>query len=180
MAQDKYIGNGAESVEPEQFDRVDLALVESLRAIPPEPMASIAGEVMRGLAARERRLAIVRWTTVVAVASVAALGINAFGAGIFKFLYRLVLRGEAPSGLAVYSKLAQVLRQVFETLGFKFFRSALGYDLSPYSTQIWTVIIAGLTVVVLMMYLMGRWLGKPKEGRSWVLRRSLHNGLQVW
>lgn len=163
-----------------QLDDLDLALIRSLRAAPPEPMASVAGEVMRGLAARERRLAVIRWATVVGAASVAAVVLNAFGSGIAKFLYRAVFHGETSAGLQAYGKVIDALRQVFSTLALKVFNSSIGHDLSPYSGQIWLAAGGGLVVVLLVMYLMGVWLGKPKEGKRWLFGRSLHNGLQVW
>jgi uncharacterized membrane protein YeiB len=176
-----------DSWEPEPQDKLDLALAASLRAmrdLPEEPLRSVAADVMHRLTARERRLTALRWSTVVGAAALIGVGINAFGLAIFTYMYKLLFHSGTSEAVAAYTaaytKLAGALRGVVETLGLKFLRSALGYDLGSYQAQLWLAALGAAVVIILVMYLMSVWLGKPKEGKSWLARRSLHNGLQVW
>jgi hypothetical protein len=155
-----------------------------MRDLPEEPLRSVAGDVMHRLGARERRLTALRWSTVVGVAAAIGVGINSFGLTVFTYMYKLLLHGDAAEGVAaytaVYGKLAGALRGVVENLSSKFLRGALGYDQGAYQAQLWLAVAGAAVFVVVVMYLMSVWLGKPKEGKSWLARRSLHNGLQVW
>ena len=155
------------------------ALIESLRAAPLEPHASVAGSVMARLGARERRLSAVRWTAVVGTASLVALAINVYGLKVFDYLYRLAFHSNIPARLGAFGKAIGVIRDVVDTLSAKLVQGALVYDLSVYRVQIWTAVLAAVIVVVVMMYLMGLWLGKPKGEKPWIAGRSLHNGFQV-
>lgn len=163
------------------LDPIDVKILSSLRAIPDEPAPSVAGEVMARLAAGRRRLVVLRWATAVGAAFAAGLGLNALGPGTWSYMFDLLLRAkEGTGGLAVLAKVAAVLRDVLGMIGLKFVQGAIGNDLSAYATEIWASALGAIVVVVLMMYLMGRWLSKPKEGKSWLLRRSIHSGMQVW
>ncbi|MFZ1947332.1 MAG: hypothetical protein WAW06_07270 [bacterium] len=160
---------------------LDLRIIAGLKAAPEETLPSLAPEVMRRLAARQRGVLWLRLGTAVGVACLVAAALNAAGAGFLRFVADLVLGGgtSATLGLA-YGKMAEVLRGVVARLGAVGLSGSLGADLAPYQTLIWTAVAGGLVVVVLMMYLMGLWLRSPKEGKSWLARRSLGSGLQVW
>lgn len=162
------------------LDPVEIKIISALRAIPDPPLPGVSGQVMKRLAARQRRVAVLRWATAVGTACLAGLGINALGPGTWSYMYEVLLHGDGGmGGLGALAKIASILRDVLATLGLKFFQATIGLDLSPYAPEIWTSLLGVVVVVILMMYLMGRWLSKPKEGTSWLLRRSLHNGLQV-
>ena len=154
------------------------ALIASLKAAPREPYVSVAASVMARLEARQRRFSAVRWAAVVTTASLVAVAINVYGLKAFDYLYRLVFHSEIPQSLGAVGRTLRVTRDVVDTLAAKLVQGALAYDLSVYSVQIWTAVVAGMIVVIAMMYLMGLWLGKPKGGKSWIARR-LHNGFQV-
>lgn len=172
---------GGEMSEMTGLDPVDIKILASLRAIPDQPAPSVAGEVMARLATRRKRVAVLRWATAVGAAFLAGLGINSLGPGMWSYMYELLLRGNGvKGGFAALAKIAGILRDVLGTIGLKFLQGAIGNDLSPYAPEIWTSILGAVVVVILMMYLLGRWLSRPKEGKSWLLRRSMHNGLQVW
>lgn len=141
--------------------------------------ASVAGTVMARLAARQRRLSAIRWASVVATASLVAVAINAYGLAAFEYLYRLAFHSQIPQGVGALGKVAQVLRAVADAMTVKLAHGALAHDAGIYAAQIWTAVVATAIVVIVMMYFMGLWLGKPKGRKSWLARRSLHNGFQV-
>jgi hypothetical protein len=162
------------------LDPIDLKILSSLRAIREEAAPSVAGEVMARLAARRRRVTALRWATAVGAAFLAGLGVNALGPALWGYMYGFLLHGNEAGVLAALAQTLSILRDVLATVVQKLVQGAVGYDLGPYATQIWTAVLGAAVAVLLMMYLMGRWLGKPKEGKSWLLRRTMHNGLQVF
>jgi hypothetical protein len=173
--------SGRLSPEERRALALDLAIIESLKAAPEEASPGVAPDVMRRLAARQRRLLWLRLATAAGAACLVAVALNAAGTGFLRVLSNLLFGGGASATLSLaYGKIAGVARDLVARLGAVGLGSALGADLAPYETLIWTAFTGGLVVVVVMMYLMGLWLKSPKEGKSWLARRSLGSGLQVW
>jgi predicted anti-sigma-YlaC factor YlaD len=147
---------------------LDLALIESIKTAPETAFESVAAEVVGTVRARERRSLIVRWVPVVGVASWVGMVAVLYGRGILErliglmtggFQSRALLEGlSRAAGAAV--KILGIARAVtFETL----FKS----DAMAYAPGLAMGILMAGAVVLIMMYGMGIWLGKPREVRSW-------------
>jgi predicted anti-sigma-YlaC factor YlaD len=147
---------------------LDLALIETIRTAPREAYESVAGEVVRKVRVTERRRWAVRWGAVVAaVCSVALLTVQ-FAPGIRQALLGLLTGGfkTSPTYLAL-SKVAGVVVDLAAGLKPMIFGGTLPGGISSYGPQMAMLILATGAIVLLMMYGMGIWLGKPREVRSW-------------
>jgi hypothetical protein len=151
-----------------------------MRDTPEEDFPSVAGEVMRCLDVRRRRLSALRWTVAVATAAFTGIVVNAFGARVIGFAYRLVTHDFSATGeLVAYNKLAAVARTLGEVITRAVLEGSLGADLGIYRAQVWALGAGALAVVVVLMYLMGLWLKQPKGGKSWHFGRLWHGIMLV-
>ena len=155
------------------------ALASAMHDTPDEEFPSVAGEVMRRLDARDRRLVTLRWTVAAATAALAGLAVNAFGAKAVGLGYRLVTRDFSATGeLVAYTKLAAAARTLGEVFTRVVFGGALGGGLGGYRTEVWSLAAGALLVVMVLMYLMSLWLKQPKGVKQWSFGRFWHGIVQ--
>ena len=147
---------------------LDLALIGSIRTSPEMAFESVAGEVVGRVRARERRVLLARWGTLVgAVCGIGFLTV-VFGSDAYERLLGLFTGGLASSPVfAASSRIAGVLIKLLEIAKSIAFGGALGSGIGAYAPQIAMLILAAGALVIFMMYGMGVWLRKPMEVRSW-------------
>jgi hypothetical protein len=147
---------------------LDLALIESIRTAPAVAFESVAADVVREVRARDRRSLLLRWAPVVGVASWIGMIAVIYGRGILERLIGLLTGGlESSPVLEGLARAAGAALKLFEVGKTIVLDSALGSEASSYAPQAAIGILAAGALVVIMMYGMGIWLGKPREVRSW-------------
>ena len=146
---------------------LDLALIKAVRTSPEEAFESVSGEVLGRVRVTERKSWLVRWGF--AVGGIAGIGVllNAFGLRVFQYVLEVMSGGlGARPELAAGSRLVSELRLLADGLRVKLFDCSVGGALCPYRALILSVVIGSAALAILMMYLMGLWLRKPREVRS--------------
>jgi hypothetical protein len=147
---------------------LDLALIESIRTAPEVAFESVAADVVREVRAKQRRSLVLRWAPVVGVASWIGMIAVVYGRDILERLIGLLTGGLESSpvleGLARAAGAALKLLEVGKSVVFD---SALASGVSSYAPQAAMGMLAAGALVIIMMYGMGIWLGKPREVRSW-------------
>lgn len=147
---------------------LDLALIESIRTAPDRAFESVAAEVVGTVRARERRSLVLRWAPIIGVASWVSMVAVLYGRDILKRLIELMTGGIQSSplleGLSRAAGAAMKVLQVIRTVAFD---TALDSGtLANGPGLVMGTLLAG-ALVIIMMYGMGIWLGKPREVRSW-------------
>jgi anti-sigma factor RsiW len=142
---------------------LDLALIEAIKARPDEAFESVAASAVRDARAQSRMRLLVRWGAVVGMIVVATGASARFGLGAIQLA--LSWFGREGADLAARKVLA-VLNAALSTVGARV-GEALGLVGEGYlpAGAISMLLMVGLALFI--MYLMGRWLRKPMEVRSW-------------
>jgi hypothetical protein len=147
---------------------LDLALIDSIRTAPEEALESVADIVVSGVAERGRRRWWLRWGVAVGAISALWLATGRFGSGVFDVAVSLLTGNfrKSPAYLAL-AKVAGITIDCGNTVRAMVLSGTLPRDLEAYAPQVALVALTAGALVILMMYGMGRWLGKPMEVNSW-------------
>jgi hypothetical protein len=147
---------------------LDLALMDSIRTAPEGAFESVAVAVVGDLRSRARRRWALGWGTVVATICALWFATGHFGLGIRDAALSLITGSfkTSPAYIAL-SKVAGLLVDCANALRGMALGGTLPRDLGAYAPQAALVAIAAGVLVILLMYAMGRWLGKPMEVNSW-------------
>jgi predicted anti-sigma-YlaC factor YlaD len=145
----------------------DLALVRGIRQIPDAAFVSVSGAVLEELAARRRKLTLVRWGVVVAAITGAIIALNAFGIGVFEYIVRLISGFGSSSPVVVAgSKGMLILKSLAQVLGGTVLESFMGESFAVYRVQGAAILAAGFAFIIALIYAMSVWLRQPKGVRS--------------
>lgn len=145
----------------------DLALVRGMREIPEAAFVSVSGAVIEELAAKRRRLTMVRWGLAVAVTTGVIITLNAFGIGVFEYIVRLISGfGSSSPVMVAGSKGMLILRSLAGVLGGTVLESFMGESFEVYRVQGAALLAAGFTLIIALIYAMSVWLRHPKGVRS--------------
>jgi hypothetical protein len=145
----------------------DLALVRGMRSIPEAAFVSVSGAVIEELAAKRRRVVLVRWGIVVAAVTGVIIGLNAFGIKVFEYIVRLISSFGSSSPVVVAgSKGLLILKSLANVFGGTVLESFMGESFAVYRVQ-GAAILAGLfAFIIVLIYAMSLWLRQPKGVRS--------------
>ena len=145
----------------------DLALVKGMRDIPEAAFVSVSGAVMEELAARRRKVTLIRWGVVVAAITGVIIALNTFGIGVFEYIVRLITSFGSSSPVVVAgSKGLLILESLASVLGGTVFESFMGESFTFYRVQGAAIFAAGLAFIIALIYAMSVWLRQPKGVRS--------------
>ena len=145
----------------------DLALVKGMREIPEAAFVSVSGAVMEELAAKRRRVVLVRWGIVVAAITSIILALNAFGIRVFEYFVRLISSfGSSSPVMVAGSKGVLILKSLANALGGTVLGNFMGESFAVYRVQGAAVLAAGFAFIIALIYAMSVWLRQPKGVRS--------------
>jgi len=145
----------------------DLALVGGLRGIPEAAFVSVSGAVMAEMAARRRRLTVLRWGFVVAVVTGVIVMLDVLGLGLFERALRLA-RGFGSSSpvMVAGSKGLLVLKSLANVFGGTVMGSLTGESLAAYRVEGAAILVGLLAFIIVLIYAMSVWVRQPKGVRS--------------
>jgi hypothetical protein len=145
----------------------DLALVKGMRSIPEAAFVSVSGAVLEELAAKRRRVVMVRWGIVVAAITGVIFALNAFGIRVFEYIVRLISSFGSSSPVVVAgSKGLLILKSLANVFGGTVLESFMGESFAVYRVQ-GAAILAGLfAFIIVLIYAMSLWLRQPRGVRS--------------
>ncbi|MGD9402628.1 MAG: anti-sigma factor [bacterium] len=145
----------------------DLALVRGMRDIPEAAFVSVSGAVIEEIAAKRRKVIMVRWGIAVAAVVGAAVVLNAFGIRVFEHIVRLISDfGSSSPVMVAGSKGLLILKSLTNVFGGTVLETFLGESFAAYRVQ-GAVILAGLfAFIIVLIYAMSLWLRQPKGVRS--------------
>jgi anti-sigma factor RsiW len=145
----------------------DLALVKGIRDIPEAAFVSVSGAVMEKMAARKRRLTLVRWGIVVAAVTGLIIALNAFGIRVFEYIVRLISGfGSSSPVMVAGSKGMLIIRSLAEVLGGTVLETFMGESFAVYRAQGAAILVALFAFIIALIYAMSVWLRQSKGVRS--------------
>ena len=146
---------------------LDLALIQSIRTAPDEAFESVAVEVVGRIKVRARKWWALRWGIAVAVISMAAVLVGRFGSGVYEFGLSLVTGGfkTSPTYLAL-SKVTGLAVDFAVGIKNMILSGTVPAGLEAYAPEVGILALLAGALVIMTMYAMGRWLGKPMEVNS--------------
>jgi hypothetical protein len=145
----------------------DLALVKGMRDIPEAAFVSVSGAVMEKMAARRRRVTVVRWGIVLAAITGVIVTLDAFGIRVFEYIVRLISGfGSSSPVMVAGSKGLLILKSLTNVLGGTVLGSVMGESFAVYRVQGAAILAALFAFILVLIYAMSVWLRQPKGVRS--------------